>query len=84
MDQMLKSTWRPWLIDLLSEMTLLIPKPAERVTMFSNPQRALLNKKATSYLLLTLALTVMLWAGITLSTTASTLLTLLSFKLNEV
>lgn len=74
---MLKSNWTPWWMVLLSERAALTPKPAERVTKFSNPQRALLNKKATSHLLLTLALRLMFCSGKTFSTTASICLTLL-------
>lgn len=81
-NQMLNSSWYPWWTVLLSQR-LLTPKPAESVTRFSNPQRALLKSNAASHLLLSLALTVMFCSGISFSTTASTFLTELSFKFNE-
>jgi len=62
---------------------LLTPKPAETVTKSSNPQRALLNNKAASYLLLNFALTVIFCSGICLSTTPSIFLRLKSFNDND-
>jgi len=68
---MLKSNWTPWLIDLLSDKAPLTPNPNENVAKSSYPQRALLNKNATSYLLLTFAFNVTFFSGKNFYTTAS-------------
>jgi hypothetical protein len=70
-NQMLKSSWTPWLMTLLSETKLLTPKPADNVTKFSYPQTALLKTNAKSYLWLTFPLRVMFCYGSCLSTTIS-------------
>lgn len=78
-----QSSWTPCWMVLFSLSALLTPNPRERVAKSSNPQRALLNKKATLWLLLTFALIVTFFYGSTFYTTASTFFNWPSFKFND-
>lgn len=68
-NQMLKSTWSPFLKDFLLVNALVAPNPTEKVARSSAPHTDLLTTRAISWFKLALSLSVTPWFGILVSTT---------------